>query len=137
MTILQYKFGLNNIIRAAGEFVCDRVLYREKIFAKTNKFYYTVVKSDPITCQMVRHADSIQKYQLMKEEQTLEHGVPNSKYVVFDGALLRILSQPQLIDTQNQLVVILREENPSFLETLADQMKKLRCNSYLICKGIT
>jgi len=40
LTILQYKFGLNNVTRAAGEFVCDRLLHRERLFSKTNKFYY-------------------------------------------------------------------------------------------------
>lgn len=55
LVVLSYKKGLNQVLRAPGEFVCFFNLAREVIFAKTNYFYYSKnmdlkdsTKCDPI-----------------------------------------------------------------------------------------
>lgn len=40
LVVLAYKFGFNQLLRAPGEFVCDRIVMREMIFNRVNRFYY-------------------------------------------------------------------------------------------------
>ncbi|CAL6086452.1 Conserved_hypothetical protein [Hexamita inflata] len=143
LVVLQYKVGLNQCLRAAGEFVCFRNLQRETIFAKMNKFYYesTQTSSDRVVCKPIIHKnipDLIPVIQKTNHNGVLELNEPNQDYVVLHGCLIKIVHRPVTpVQNQQKLFVLLKSENPAFIEQLSDKIRKTQCEVYVMCRGVT
>lgn len=150
MVVLQYKLGLNQSLRAAGELVCDRTLTKETLFASSNKFYYSVTppaegeQPKQVCCQPIMHAD-IAQFDYTKDKADnngcLQLNTPNHNYLVLMGAQIEIIHKPEQ-PTQamsNKLFIVLKEENPTFIDALTDKLhedKKSMCEVYILCHGI-
>jgi len=116
------------VLRAAGQFVCFYNLAREVLFARTNRFYYQMdeAASDEKkrVCNAIMHDDVpniIQSTPKVNHNGVLELATPNTSYLVFFGCLLKIIHRPEKpVEFRNKLFVLLKDENPAFIEQLSD-----------------
>lgn len=156
LVVLEYKFGLNQVLRAPGEFVCDRMVMREMMFNRKNKFYYEVEQqadgdrnssqlnlSLRLVCKALPHSDNIQyAVQPSNDDGVIMLDTPNSNYVVIYGILYRVIRRPETVQAQNsnqmqrRLFIFIEHENPSILDLVYDQVKRLRCSVFVVAAGI-
>lgn len=126
LVVLSYKKGLNQVLRAPGEFVCFFNLAREVIFAKTNYFYYSknMDLQDSTKCDPIVH--DVAEKEIGSQSQPnhngcLELATPNQNYLVFNGCLFKIIRRPDRPqEYRNKLFIFMKDENPVFIEQLAD-----------------